>query len=243
MSRQSIVIAVAVIVLAASAFGFPDAQAEKARLEPRGFPKRTVLDPPARPLSVTAKPEIQKVLAAVSGDSLWRYISQLSGEEPAVIGGAPHTLLTRYALSTDIDLAATYLWERFEDCGLSVEFQGCLRGRYDFNSGDFVDSNYGWVVGTSQRVYKTSDGGLTWVRQRTGAISATFWDVWFVNTLKGWVVGSGASVQHAPHGRWGNFLGEPDSKPALGCLETPQQCCGYQTRYQVRGTGSHLRAL
>jgi photosystem II stability/assembly factor-like uncharacterized protein len=175
-------------------------QCEKTRLEPRSFPKRPVFEPPVRLLSVTPKPEIQHVVSSVSGDTLWRYISQLSGREPAVIDGAPHTLLTRYALSTDIDLAADYLWERFEGYGLSVEFQGCVRGKYDLNSGDFVDSNYGWVVGSNQRVFKTWDGGLTWVRQRTGAFSSTFWDVCFLDTLEGWVVGSDGRVYHTTDG-------------------------------------------
>ena len=151
-------------------------------------------------LSIVPKPEVELVVASVSGDSIWRSISELSGEAPALIRGVPCTLLTRYSLSPMNDRAAEYLRERFEAYGLDVESSGSVIGKYDFNAGDFADSNYGWVVGTSQRVFKTWDGGASWVRQKTGALSSTFWGVCFVDSLNGWVGGTDGWVYHTSDG-------------------------------------------
>jgi photosystem II stability/assembly factor-like uncharacterized protein len=157
-----------------------------------GFPETTVVrgDKPIRDmLTVVPKPEVELVLANISGDSLWKSISELSGEVPALIDGVPYTLLTRYSLSAMNDLAAEYLRERFESYGLEVEFSGSVMGKYDLRAGSFVDSDYGWVVGADQRVFKTRDGGNTWIRQKTGAFSSDFWGVCFIDSLKGWVGG------------------------------------------------------
>lgn len=176
-----------------------------ARLVPGRFPEPQRPALPQHAFSVTPRPEVEPVVASVSGDTLWKRISQLSGNEPALINGTPYTLLTRYSLSAMNDQAAEYLRERFEDCGLEVEFSGCVMGKYDFNSGDFVDSSYGWVVGTAQRVFKTWDGGQTWIRQRTTALSSTFWDVCFLDSLEGWVAGTDGWVYHTQDGgaTWG----------------------------------------
>jgi photosystem II stability/assembly factor-like uncharacterized protein len=160
------------------------------RLVPGRFPESKRSHFARDVLSVVPKPEVELVIASISGDSLWKSISELSGEEPAFIDGVPYTLLTRYSLSPTNDQAAEYLRERFENCGLDVEFSGSVIGQYDFKAGDFADSNYGWVVGTAQRVFKTWDGGQTWIRQKTGALYSTFWGVCFVDSLRGWVGGT-----------------------------------------------------
>jgi photosystem II stability/assembly factor-like uncharacterized protein len=177
----------------------------RTRLVPGRFPEPQRTRLPHRPISVTPRPEVELILASVSGDSVWKRISELSGNEPAFINGTPYTLLTRYSLSPMNDQAAEYIREQFEDCGLDVEFSGCVMGKYDFNSGDFADSNYGWVVGTTQRVFKTWDGGQTWIRQRTTAMSSTFWDVCFLDSLEGWVAGTDGWVYHTEDGgsTWG----------------------------------------
>lgn len=171
-----------------------------ARLVPGRFPEVQRPELFQHTLSVTPRPEVELVVASVSGDTLWKHISELSGNEPALIGGVPVTLLTRYSLSPQSDQAAQYLRERFEGYGLETEFSGSVMGKYDFFSGDFADSSYGWVAGSAQRVFKTWDGGRTWIRQKPGAISSTFWGVCFLDSLKGWIGGTDGWVYHTANG-------------------------------------------
>ena len=172
----------------------------KVRLVPGRFPDPQPPRGIQAALSVTPRPEVELAVASVSGDTLWKRISELSGNETALIDGLPVALSTRYSLSDMNDQAAAYLHERLEACGLDVEYSPCIMGKYNLNSGDFVDSSYGWVVGGAQRVFKTWDGGHTWVRQRTGAFSSDFWDVCFLDSLNGWVVGTDGWVYHTTDG-------------------------------------------
>jgi len=54
----------------------------------------------------------------------------------------------------------------------------------------FINENYGWVSGDGGGVYKTTDGGNSW----TGVIASSYgdhmYDVFFVDSLYGWAVGS-----------------------------------------------------
>lgn len=52
----------------------------------------------------------------------------------------------------------------------------------------FINDNTGWVVGSFEKLYKTTDGGATWVHQ-TNAPDTTKYDVWFVDENIGWSVG------------------------------------------------------
>jgi hypothetical protein len=80
----------------------------KVRLLPGSFPHR-VTHARMRPLKpITPKLEIQNIIAGVSGDTLWRYISELSGMKPAAVGGHTVSIPTRYSYSALIDTAAAY---------------------------------------------------------------------------------------------------------------------------------------
>ena len=35
----------------------------------------------------------------------------------------------------------------------------------------FIDENYGWLVGNEGTILKTTDGGTTWVIQKSGTIN------------------------------------------------------------------------
>jgi photosystem II stability/assembly factor-like uncharacterized protein len=172
----------------------------RIRLFPGRFPRRMKPKPMHTLASITPKPQIDSLVARVSGDSLWKYIAQLSGEEGAVVGGVADTILTRFTFGSQIELAADYLFERFEDFGVDVAFQEYVQGKYDFYDLDFVDENYGWVVGYEQRIYKTTDGGATWARQKTGAFNNVYQDVCFIDTLQGWVAGVPGVVYHTTNG-------------------------------------------
>lgn len=66
----------------------------------------------------------------------------------------------------------------------------------------FVDTLNGWICGSlfgsprpgeiTRRVDRTTDGGTTWTTQfrEVGPLTNVSWDVYFVDNLKGWVVGT-----------------------------------------------------
>lgn len=172
----------------------------RVKLQPGRFPAAEPARFVVAPMAATPKPEIESLVASVSGDSLWTYISQLSGREPVTIGGVLDTLLTRYSFNWRIEHAANYLRERFEAYGYDVAYHDFVMGKYDFYGVDFVSARCGWVVNSGVRVYRTIDGGLTWVRQNPGAFNQFLSDVCFVDSLQGWVVGTAGTIYHTANG-------------------------------------------
>jgi photosystem II stability/assembly factor-like uncharacterized protein len=60
---------------------------------------------------------------------------------------------------------------------------------FDFwvRSTHFITNNIGWIVGNNGNIYKTTDGGLSFIRQPTG-YPYVFTSVNFVNEKNGWAV-------------------------------------------------------
>lgn len=172
----------------------------KVRLVPRRFAATEIPGTASKRMLAPPKPEVEAVVSQVSGDSLWKYISQLSGNEPVMINGVLDTLLTRYSYSWRVGHAADYLRERFEGFGYATALHEYVMGKYDFYGGDFVDGQNGWVVGSGQRVFRTRDGGLTWLLKKPSALFQEFYDACFSDTLEGWIVGSNARIYHTLDG-------------------------------------------
>jgi photosystem II stability/assembly factor-like uncharacterized protein len=173
---------------------------EKERLLPRDFPRAAEFKVFGAPIAVTPKPAIQAMVASVSQDTLTQRLSELSGREPVMIGGSLDTLYTRYSYSPKIDDAAEYLYERMQAYGIDVDYHYYTLSTYNFFGTHFVDSDYGWVVGSDQRIFKTTDGGQSYVRQKPGALFQDFSGVCFVDTLLGWVSSTNGRVYHTSNG-------------------------------------------
>ena len=149
-------------------------------------------------MAITPDPSITALVSAVSGDTLIKCISQLTGYEPVVIGGVLDTLLTRYTFSPKSDAAAEYLRERLEGFGYDVELEEFVVGNYRFLGGDFVSADDGWAVGTA--VLRTTDGGLTWQGGNPGLPGSIFLDACRIDSLRGWIVGTDAQVLRSDNG-------------------------------------------
>lgn len=149
-------------------------------------------------MAITPDPRITALVSAVSGDTLIKYISQLTGYEPVMIGGILDTLRTRYTFSPKSDAAAEYLRERLEGYGYDVELQEFVVGNYRFLGGDFVSADDGWAVGTT--VLRTADGGLTWQGGNPGFPGSVFVDACRIDSLRGWIVGTDAQVLRSDDG-------------------------------------------
>lgn len=172
---------------------------ETAKLKPRTFPEVKPAGLLPNTTLVTYRPEVQALVDSVRGDTLFKVISQLSGEESVVIDGSPETLLTRYTFSPQCELAATYLREKFEDYGLSAEIQDFWFGWLDLDFCDFVDDDHGWI-GHRQVIFRTADGGQVWTDHMPGEIGEMLNDISFPNIYTGWVVGTGPCIYRSHDG-------------------------------------------
>ena len=70
---------------------------------------------------------------------------------------------------------------------------------YHFSSVYFIDSTIGWIVGNSDTIFKTTDGGENWDGPSYNPITHTGHSIQFVNENLGWVVGSETSVLGTIH--------------------------------------------
>ena len=166
----------------------------KERLLPRDFPEPLEAVMFRAPPALSPSPEIQSLVGNVSQDTLTGFISELSGNEPAIIGGTPDTLYTRFSFSPKIERAAEYIYERMEAYGLDVAYHDYVICTHNLFSTHVVDADHAWVVGSSRRIYKTSDGGENWVIQIPCEPLHTFNGVCFVDTLKGWACATGGYI-------------------------------------------------
>ena len=101
----------------------PDLGVEIAHisLEPQPWPAQEVA--PAALLAITPDPNVQAMLSQVSTDTIYNYTAQLTGAQPATVGGAPYTIARRYTYSgTPIQKAGQFVGEHMQALGLGVEY-------------------------------------------------------------------------------------------------------------------------
>jgi photosystem II stability/assembly factor-like uncharacterized protein len=68
-----------------------------------------------------------------------------------------------------------------------------------FNAASFVDNRLGWAVGSGGTVYRTTNGGRTWIPQNSG-VSTDLFDVKFLDASEGWAVGAEGTLIHSTDG-------------------------------------------
>jgi photosystem II stability/assembly factor-like uncharacterized protein len=68
------------------------------------------------------------------------------------------------------------------------------------NSIFFLDENYGWVVGRSGRLAKTTDGGRSWKKINEIRPEFKMRDCAFTDRDHGWAVGDNGSILYTPDG-------------------------------------------
>lgn len=69
----------------------------------------------------------------------------------------------------------------------------------DLFSVSFPNENDGWACGRWGTVLHTSNGGKTWVHQKTGLV-ATLTSIYFVDPKNGWAVGDQGTIIHTKDG-------------------------------------------
>jgi len=74
------------------------------------------------PQALLTNPLIEEMVSKVSQTDIKKYIGDLSGENEVLIGGEPYTIMTRYSSTEGCFKASQYLYERFAEMGLQVEY-------------------------------------------------------------------------------------------------------------------------
>lgn len=84
----------------------------------------------------------------------------------------------------------------------------------------FANADVGWIIGNPGLVFRTTDGGTTWLQQSNGVPASELYDLDFVDFDNGWIVGNegqsglilhtadgGANYSQVSTGTSGIFLG------------------------------------
>ena len=67
------------------------------------------------------------------------------------------------------------------------------------NATSFVGDRLGWTVGSSGRIFATSDGGRTWFAQQSN-VETDLFDVKFINASEGWAAGANGTLLRTVNG-------------------------------------------
>jgi len=67
--------------------------------------------------------KVDSVINLMSTQNMGRYVRELSGDTVIAIGGAPYRIYSRHASSPSNQMAAQYIYEKFQSFGLQVRYQ------------------------------------------------------------------------------------------------------------------------
>jgi photosystem II stability/assembly factor-like uncharacterized protein len=146
--------------LASEGFGLRKIQKKALPLEDNIFAKSYL-----QSLSPAYDPLIDSIIHKVSQTQALSWVDDLSGENPVIIGGSEDTVRTRYSLSPGVFKAAHYLKERFEEMGISAEFDTFKTAGfpvYLMNVAASPDGQKAWAASYWGGIVKTTDGGNSW---------------------------------------------------------------------------------
>ncbi|MFZ1947570.1 MAG: M20/M25/M40 family metallo-hydrolase [bacterium] len=169
-------------------------------------------------------PAIQALVDSVSESNLYDRLSTLSGEDQALIGGEPYTILTRYSPVPGCRQAGQYLLEQFQAIGVSAEYDYFNFRKFLYSVTFPVDDVDGWVVGGSV-ILHTGDGGQVWAKQEDGT-DATLKCVFMLDNQTGWVAGFDGTILMTEDGATWEALSCPTTND-LSAVYFPDASTGY----------------
>lgn len=190
----------------------------KIQKKPLPLESKTYIPSYLESLSPEYDPLIDSIINKVDQAQLFSWADDLTGEDTVLIGGDEDSIKTRYSWSDGVFKAAHYLKERFEETGLSAEFDTFQVGARPAYLLDVVCSPDGqkvWSVSIGGGIIKTTNGGNHWGLIE-GTDSLTLWDICRVNDDILWSVGKRGIIIRSTDGgdTWENR-----SKPEFNELD------------------------
>ncbi|MEE9553902.1 MAG: M20/M25/M40 family metallo-hydrolase, partial [candidate division Zixibacteria bacterium] len=173
----------------------PDSDIPFRRLSQRSFITRRASSEPD--ILLTYDPVIDQMITEVSQDSIYDYLSQLSGASPIEIDGQQDTIHTRYSGTPDNFLAARFIRETLENYGYQSEFHGFYGGQIRHMAS--YDGSLAWLVTENSEFLRTSDGGQNWAVIPDGTDNS-LWGIanWGANHV--WFTGNSGTIKFSDDG-------------------------------------------
>jgi len=190
----------------------------KIRKKPLPLESKAYIPSYLKSLSPEYDPLIDSIVNKVDQAQLLTWIEDLSGEDTVLIEGIEDSIKTRYSYSDGVFKAAHYLKERFEEMGLSVEFDTFQIGGFGAYLLDVAcspDAQKAWSVSYYGGIVKTIDGGDLWSLVE-GTDTLYLYDICRVDDDTLWAVGNGGIIVRSTDGgdTW-----EDRSKPEFSSLD------------------------
>lgn len=190
----------------------------KIHKKPLPLESKTYIPAYLESLSLEYDPLIDSIVNRVDQAQLLSRLDDLTGEDTVLIGGVEDSIKTRYSWSDEVFKAAHYLKERFEEMGVSVEFDTFQVGAPIAYLLDVACSPHGqkaWSVSIGGGIIKTTNGGNLWTLVE-GTGDLTLWEIFRVNDDTLWSVGKRGIIIRSTDG--GNTW-ESKSKPEFSGLD------------------------
>jgi photosystem II stability/assembly factor-like uncharacterized protein len=190
----------------------------KIHKKPLPLESKTYLPAYLESFSPEYDPLIDSIVNRVNQAQLLSWVDDLTGEDTVLIGGIEDSIKTRYSWSDGVFKAAHYLKERFEEMGLSAEFDTFQVGpptAYLVDVSCSPDGQRAWAVSIGGGIIKTTNGGDRWsLIEETDDL--TLWDICRVNDGILWSVGKRGIIIRSTDGgdTW-----ESKSKPEFSELD------------------------
>jgi len=190
----------------------------KIHKNPLPLEPKTYIPSYLKSLSPEYDPLIDSIVNRVDQAQLFSWVDELTGEDIALIGGVEDTIKTRYSWSNGVFKAAHYLKERFENMGLSAEFDTFQVGAptgYLLDVACSPDGQKAWSVSIGGGIIKTTNGGNHWSLVE-GTDDLALWDICRVDDDTLWSVGKRGIIIRSTDGgdTW-----ESKSKPEFSGLD------------------------
>jgi len=134
-----------------------------------------------------------RILATSDGGKHWRLRAQDTEISQIGMHFSRPGIGWTYGGTTDSG-AVLLRWENFKPNRVKVP-----QARFFFDL-DFVDGKLGWMVGSDGSVFKTTDGGSSWLPQPVGERNSLFYKIDFVDQQSGWLISQPGEIFHTRNG-------------------------------------------
>jgi photosystem II stability/assembly factor-like uncharacterized protein len=149
---------------------------------------------------------LQTIIKTTDSGFTWEYVQPDSLLRERFLGLSVLDSITLYTISSHQLLFTSDGGKNWKFIPLPEEVR--------FTDVNFVNKNYGWITGTYMRIYLTTDGGETWIKQTPFPYNSdAFYSIDALDTLNAVTVSNGGSiywtsdggkhwVQQAPSGKY-----------------------------------------
>jgi len=157
-----------------------------------------------------------RIFKTIDGGRSWKLCIEDPGSQAYLLSVYFVNEAVGYAVGWKYDASSGFstLILKTTNGGLNWEFQTAGSQDFKLSSVYFMNENTGWIVGEKGYIFKTANGGTTWIAQNSNTL-AYLYSVYFYNDTIGWAVGFGGVILKTTDGGNNWIL---QNSPASGTL-------------------------